>query len=68
MIPTSDLKLTLDAPYHQCKYTPYSSLYISLGADKENLINNLDLFFDGDHFLYSSDLIVWFRGDIVRRK
>ena len=41
MIPTSDLKLTLDAPYHQRKYTPYSSLYISLGADKENLINNL---------------------------
>ena len=43
MIPTSDLKLTLDAPYHQCKYTPYYSLYISLGADKENLINNLEL-------------------------
>ena len=43
MILTSDLKLILDAPYHQCKYTPYSSLYISLGADKENLINNLEL-------------------------
>ena len=43
MIPTSDLKLTLDAPYHQRKYTLYSSLYISLGADKENLINNLEL-------------------------
>ena len=68
MIPTSDLKLTLDAPYHQCKYTLYSSLYISLGADKENLINNLDLFFDGDHFLYSYDLTVWFRADTVRRK
>ena len=43
MIPTSDLKLILDAPYHQHKYTLYSSLYISLGADKENLINNLEL-------------------------
>ena len=43
MILTSDLKLTLDAPYHQRKYTLYSSLYISLGADKENLINNLEL-------------------------
>ena len=43
MILTSDLKLTLDAPYHQCKYTLYSSLYIFLGADKENLINNLEL-------------------------
>ena len=43
MILTSDLKLTLDAPYHQHKYTLYSSLYISLGADKENLINNLEL-------------------------
>ena len=58
MILISDLKLSLNAPYHQRKYTPYSSLYISLGAEKENLINNLDLFFDGDHFLYSSDLIV----------
>ena len=57
MILTSDLKLTLDAPYHQCKYTLYSSLYIFLGADKENLINNLDLFFDGDHFLFSYCLI-----------
>ena len=43
MILTSDLKLTLDAPYHQRKYTLYSSLYVSLGADKENLINNLEL-------------------------
>ena len=43
MIPTSDLKLILDAPYHQHKYTLYSSLYISWGADKENLINNLEL-------------------------
>ena len=44
MILTSDLKLSLNAPYHQRKYTPYSSLYISLGADKENLINNLEPF------------------------
>ena len=65
MIPTSDLKLTLDAPYHQCKYTLYSSLYISLGADKENLINNLDLFL---MVIISSFLIVWFRANIVRRK
>ena len=44
MILTSDLKLTLDAPYHQCKYTLYSSIYIFLGADEENLINNLEPF------------------------
>ena len=30
-------------PYHQYAYSPYCSLYISQGADKENLFNNQEL-------------------------
>ena len=30
----------LYTPKHQYAYSPYCSLYISLGADKENLFNN----------------------------
>ena len=31
-------------PKHQYAYSPYCSLYISLGADKENLFNNQSFF------------------------
>ena len=30
-------------PYQQFSYSPYCSLYISQGADKENLFNNQEL-------------------------
>ena len=52
---------------HQYAYSPYCSLYISKGAEKENLFNNREPFSVGDHFRYSHDLHVCFRGDIVRR-
>ena len=29
--------------YHQFAYSPFCSLYISLGVDKENLFNNQEL-------------------------
>ena len=35
--------LNLFTPQHQYAYSPYCSLYISLGADKENLFNNQEV-------------------------
>ena len=34
------LLVTLCTPEHHYAYSPYYSPYISLGADKENLLNN----------------------------
>ena len=34
------LLVTLCTPEHHYAYSPYCSPYISLGADKENLLNN----------------------------
>ena len=38
-----------------------------MGADKENLLNNQVASLAVDHFLYSHDLNVWYRGDIKEK-
>ena len=42
-----------DTPSHQHAYSPYSSLYVAYGADRESQFNNQEI---GDHFLYSHNL------------
>ena len=55
-------------PWHQYPFSPYCSLYISQGADKKNLVKNQECqSYHCDHFLYSHDTNVWFRGDILGR-
>ena len=44
--------------WHQYAYSLYFSLYISWGADEENLFNNQRVSLVGDHFSYSHDLNV----------
>lgn len=50
---------------NQYAYSSYCAPYISLGADRENLIK---AYLIGDHFSYSFNLKVWFGSDIVRRR
>ena len=41
---------------------------ISFGAGEVNLSNNQDIFYFGDHFLYTHHLYVWSSSDILGRK
>ena len=43
MAPTKSNGKVLTLTLHQYAYSPYCSLYISLGANKENLSNNQEL-------------------------
>ena len=58
-------KIIIYTPTSVCIF--YIYWYISQGADKENLSNNLFNCLISDHFLYSHDPNVWFRGNIMRR-
>ena len=45
MAPTKSNGKVLTLTLHQYAYSPYCSLYISLGANKENLSNNQELLY-----------------------
>ena len=52
---------------HQHVYSPYCSLYIPPETNKKNLLNNHELFLNGDRFLYSRDPEVCFNSDVTKR-
>ena len=54
---------------HPYGYSPYSSSYIFLGTEKENLFNNKKLLkLVSDYFVYSRDLNLWSMGEVFKEK
>ena len=68
LVMLSIIIVTLD-PLHPniSMHILYTDLYTFLWNWQEEFISQSRASLVGDHFLYSHDLYVWFRGDIVRR-